>query len=295
MRPVVLAMPGNEALGRALAVALGADYGRFEMRSFPDGETYLRIDEDVAGRAAHLLCTLDRPDPKLLPLLLLAGTLRELGASQIGLIAPYLAYMRQDTRFQPGEAVSSLHFARLLSGAVDWLVTVDPHLHRRASLAEIFSIPTRAVHAAPLISAWIREHAADAFLIGPDRESEQWVAAVAAAAGIPYAVLEKTRRGDREVEITTAALEAHRDRMPILIDDIISTGGTMIAAVQALCAAGWPRPLCIAVHAVMADDADARLQAAGARAIVTCNTISHATNRIDVTGLLAEAVRDLTR
>ena len=115
-------------------------------------------------RRIALVCTLDRPDAKMLPLLFAAAAARELGASQVGLVAPYLAYMRQDRRFKPGEAVTSREFARLLSGAFDWLVTVDPHLHRYASLAEIYRIPTRVVHAAPLISQWIRtriERAAD--------------------------------------------------------------------------------------------------------------------------------------
>lgn len=293
MRPVVIALPGNEALAHPLAEAIDAEQGRHEMRHFPDGETYIRIDAEIADRAVLLVCTLDRPDAKLLPLLFMAATARELGASQIGLICPYLAYMRQDTRFHPGEAVTSVHFAKLLSGVGDWLVTVDPHLHRRASLDEIFTIPSKVVHAAPLISSWIRRHATGAFLIGPDSESEQWVAAVAKAASVPYTVLDKTRHGDRAVEITTGSLDLPHDRVAVLIDDIISTGGTMITAVEGLRAKGLSPPLCIGVHAVLADHADARLRAAGAREVITCNTIPHPTNRIDLTTELAEAIRGL--
>jgi ribose-phosphate pyrophosphokinase len=253
----------------------------------------VRIDAPVTGRDVILLCTLDRPDDKLLPLLFAAGTAKEFGAARVGLVAPYLAYMRQDQRFQPGEAVTSVHFARLLSASVDWLVTVDPHLHRRSRLGEIYSIPARVVHAAPLVSAWIRQHVAAPVLIGPDSESEQWVAAVAGAAGAPYVVLQKIRRGDREVEVSVPDVERWRARTPVLVDDIISTARTMIATVGHLRRAQFAPPVCIGVHAVFAGDAHAELLAAGAARVVTGNTIAHESNAIDVSDILAEAVREL--
>ena len=291
MKPVVFAFPGHEALAQDLARRLDAESGRFMLRRFPDGESYLRIETELAARTAILVAALDRPDDKLLPLLFAARTARELGAVRVGLVAPYLAYMRQDRRFQPGEAVTSVHFAWLLSTCVDWLVTVDPHLHRRSGLGEIYSIPTRVVHAAPLVSAWIRQHVAAPVLVGPDAESEQWVTAVADAAGAPYVVLRKIRRGDREVEISVPDVERWRARTPVLVDDIISTARTMIETVGHLKHAGLAPPVCIGVHAVFAGDAYEALRAAGAARIVTCNTIAHPSNAIDLGELLAEDVR----
>ncbi len=293
MKPLLLALPGNETLATALASRLDAEPGSMTARRFPDEESYLRIQTPVAGRDVILLCTLDRPDAKLLPLLFAAGTARELGAARVGLVAPYLAYMRQDRRFQPGEAVTSVHFARLLSACVDWLVTVDPHLHRRSGLGEIYSIPARVVRAAPLVSAWILQHVGAPVLVGPDAESEQWVAAVAGAAGAPYVILQKTRRGDREVEVSVPEVERHRDRTPVLVDDIVSTARTMIETVGHLKRAGLAPPVCIGVHAVFAGTAHADLAAAGAARIVTCNTIAHESNAIDVADLVAEAARTL--
>lgn len=291
MKPVVLAFPGHEALAQDLAQRLEAESGRFTLRRFPDGESYLRIETELAARSAILVAALDRPDDKLLPLLFGARTARELGAVRVGLVAPYLAYMRQDRRFQPGEAVTSVHFARLLSTCVDWLVTVDPHLHRRSGLGEIYSIPTRVVHAAPLVSAWIRQHVAAPLLVGPDTESEQWVTAVADAAGAPYVVLQKLRRGDRDVEISVPDVERWRARTPVLVDDIISTARTMIETVGHLKRAGLAPPVCIGVHAVFAGEAYEALRAAGAARIVTCNTITHPSNAIDLGELLAADVR----
>ena len=262
---LLFALPGNEVMVRALAQRLGGEVGGMELHAFPDGETYFRFPADPAGRAVGLVCTLDRPNEKLLPLLFAAATARELGAASVGLVAPYLAYMRQDRRFKPGEAVTSRVFARLLSGAFDWLATVDPHLHRYSSLAEIYTIRSRAVHAAALISQWIRSRVEWPLIIGPDRESEQWVSVVAKDAGAPYAVLEKVRRGDREVEVSDRNLGDLAGRTPVLVDDIISSGRTMVAAVRLIVARSGATPVCVAVHGLFADDFG-RASGAGRRA-----------------------------
>ncbi|MDV3294813.1 MAG: ribose-phosphate pyrophosphokinase [Brachybacterium paraconglomeratum] len=291
MRPLLFALPGNEAQTVRLAGELGAEVGRTECRRFPDGETYVRLETPVSGRDVALVCTLDRPDDKLLPLAFLADAVRELGARRVGLVAPYLAYMRQDRRFRDGEAMTSASFARLLSRTVDWLVTVDPHLHRYAALSELYSIPSELVHAAPSVAAWIRRSIPRPLLVGPDVESGQWVRAVAELAGAPAIVLEKLRRGDRDVEVSVPEVGRWRERTPVLVDDIISTARTMIETVGHLRAAGLTPPVCIGVHAVFANDSYETLIAAGAAQVVTCDTIVHPSNRIAVSSALAQAVR----
>src|SRR6266567_6497008 len=236
MTDLLIPMPGNEAMAQALALLLGTELGHVELHKFPDAETYIRLPSDVDARQIVIVCTLDRPDDKILTLLFLAATARELGAKTIGLVAPYLAYMRQDRRFNPGEAVTSRQIARLLSDAFDWLATVDPHLHRYSSLSKIYRIPTEVVHAAPLISGWIRANVQAPLIIGPDGESEQWVSAVAKAAGAPYTVLQKVRRGDRDVEISVRDATNLDGQTPVLVDDIISSGRTMIEATRIVAA-----------------------------------------------------------
>jgi ribose-phosphate pyrophosphokinase len=289
-RPLVFALPGNEAGAGALCARLPGEAGALEIRRFPDAETYLRVASEVAGRKAILVCTLHEPDAKFLPLVFAAATLRELGAAGVGLVAPYLAYMRQDKAFRAGEAVTSAHFARALSPWIDWLVTVDPHLHRRASLSEIYSVPTEVVHAAPLIAEWIAGNVANPVLVGPDSESEQWVSAVAALANAPFVVLEKVRRGDRDVSVSLPDVGAWRDHMPVLVDDIVSTARTMIETVGHLKALGLALPVCIGVHGVFAGDARDALAGAGVERIVTTNTIGGPDARIDVFAAIAEAV-----
>lgn len=186
---------------------------------------------------------------------------RELGARSVGVVAPYLPYMRQDAMFAPGQGVTSRRVARLLSGCCDWLVTVAPHLHRYRSLSEIYAIATEVVPAAPLIARWVALHVARPLLVGPDEESGQWVAQVAAGVSCPYTVLRKVRSGDRAVAVSLPDAAALAGRTPVLVDDIVSTARTMIAAVGQLKAAGAAPPVCIGVHALFAGAAYAELQA----------------------------------
>ncbi|MBS1218706.1 MAG: ribose-phosphate pyrophosphokinase [Proteobacteria bacterium] len=290
MKAAIFALPGNETLAAALADRLQLEPGAMTLRSFPDGETYLRFDTPVSGRPVLLFCSLHDPDRKTLGLLFAAATARELGATAVGLVAPYLGYMRQDHRFRDGEAITSAIFAQLLSRHIDWLVTSDPHLHRWKSLDEIYAVPSTVVPAAPLLAAWIRRHVDSPVLIGPDAESEQWVSAVAHMASAPHVILQKVRRGDRDVIVRISDPQLLRNRTPVLVDDIISTASTMIAAIQQLSVHGLRPPVCLGVHAVFAGDAHAELLAAGAAQIVTTNTIPHASNGIDINDAIANAV-----
>jgi ribose-phosphate pyrophosphokinase len=291
-RPLIIPVSGSETLADKLAAAIDGDVGELETRRFPDEEIYLRLRTNPSNRSVVVVCTLDRPDAKLLPLLFASATARDLGAARVGLVAPYLPYMRQDKRFKEGEAVTSTYFSRLLSSTFDWLVTVDPHLHRYRDLGEIYTIPALALHAAPLLAVWIGDNVPRPLLIGPDAESEQWVAAVAARAGAPHIVLRKERFGDRNVRVSVPDLEEWSGRTPVLIDDIVSSARTMIEAARHLVAAGAPRPLCVAVHAVFSEEAYRSLREVAGR-IITTNAIPHETNVIDIAPLLADGIADM--
>ncbi|HEY1811118.1 MAG TPA: ribose-phosphate diphosphokinase [Kofleriaceae bacterium] len=286
---IVVAIPGSDGHAGKLAQSLGVELVVPQLRRFPDGELYVRlpkIDDHV------VMCGSLYPAPaeRFMELALLAGTARDLGASRVGLVAPYLAFMRQDVAFAPGEGVTARYFAKLVSSVIDWMVTVDPHLHRLPSLANVYTIPTAVAHAAPAIADWVRREVAEPVLVGPDAESEQWVAAVAEACGAPFEICTKTRRGDRDVSVALRG-RSWNGHTPVLIDDIVSTGKTMIEATRTLRAAGSAPPLCVAIHAVFADALHAELTAAGAAGIVTCNTIPHASNQICVAASIAEAAR----
>lgn len=286
METILLALPESENIAQRISDISATLLGKSEIRHFPDGETYIRIDSDVNNKNVVLVCTLDRPDQKLMPLYYLAKTVRDMGCNSISLVAPYLAYMRQDKIFRKGESVTSRYFAELLSSFVDFLITVDPHLHRRSSLAEIYSIPTQVSHASNSISHWIKKNIENPVLVGPDQESQQWVSKVAADAEAPFIVLKKLRLGDMNVEISKPDIEKYSDHIPVLIDDIISTGKTMIETIKQLKKAGMHPPICIGIHAIFADNTYEDLLSAGAKRVITCNTIEHISNSIDVTDLL---------
>ena len=292
---MICALPGNEAFAARLRSELGGDLAELEWRRFPDGESYLRFKQELQGRDIALVCTLNDPDSKTLALLFAARTARELGATSFGLVAPYLGYMRQDRRFRDGEAVTSVHFAALISEAFDWLVTVDPHLHRRASLSEIYAIPSTVVAAAPAMAQWIADNVREPLIVGPDSESEQWAAEVAAACGAPHAVMQKTRLGDRKVEIEAPPLSQWRSRTPVLLDDIISSARTMALAARRIQEAGLAAPVCAGVHGIFSADALAALRAAGVARVVTTNTVPHETNAIDVAASVARGMQSIQK
>lgn len=281
---ILFAFPEQAALGKAM----GLEQGMWEWRHFPDGESYVRAVSRVKGKAAAILCSLNQPDAKTLPLIFLARALKEMGAARIALIAPYLGYLRQDKRFKEGEAVTSDSFAGLVSPHIDALITIDPHLHRHHRLQEIYSCECTVVSAAPLMTQWIKANVPHALIIGPDIESEQWVKTVATEVHAPYIILEKTRHGDREVEITLPDIGRYRNHSPVLVDDIISTAATMIKTVMVLRQQGFSDIACLATHGLFAGDAYAQLQKAGAARIITANTIPHPSNGLEVAALLAE-------
>ncbi|MCQ6961071.1 ribose-phosphate pyrophosphokinase [Mucilaginibacter aquariorum] len=292
MKKIFFALPGNEQLTRSLATKCDAEVGKAEIRLFPDQETYIKIESDVKDKQVMMVCTLNNPDSKLLPLYFLSKTVKDLGAGFTCLVAPYLSYMRQDKQFKPGEAVTSAYFAKLISSFADSLFTIDPHLHRRSSLAEIYTIPTTVLHASSLISGWIKKNVSKPLLVGPDSESTQWVAEVAANAGVPYIILEKIRAGDEDVKVSVPEVQKYADHIPVLVDDIISTARTMVATVAHLRTAGMNKPVCIGVHGIFSNDAYSLLLNSGAAKIVTCNSIPHKSNEINIDRILSLAINE---
>lgn len=292
---VLLAFPGMEPMGRDLAPLVGAELRAVALHRFPDGESLVTLPGDFAGADVAVLATLRNPDALALPLRFAAQTARELGARKVGLVAPYLAYMRQDRRFEPGQAISAPLFARFIEETFDWLITADPHLHRIPALGDIFGIPAERVATAPLLAEWIAAHVADAALLGPDGESKQWVAEVARLAGCPYEVLHKRRSGDRRVEVSAPGSQAFRSRTPVILDDIASSGRTMIEAIEHLRSLGTTPPVCVLIHAVFADSAYEDMLAAGAARVVSTDSIPHPSNAISLGPALAREIAPILR
>ena len=289
-RPLLYFLPGAGHLARPLTQALDAEIGEIAFHRFPDEESYVRFLTDPAHKHIALVDCLDRPDPKLIPLIFAARTASDLGARSVGLIAPYMPYFRQDAAFNDGESISARHIGSLLSASFSWVTTLDAHLHRLNSLNDVFSIRAELAHATVPMAGWISRHIESPILYGPDEESAQWVRAIAEACSAPYDVFRKTRLGDTSVRIDVPREMNHGTHTPVIVDDIISSGMTLVTLIRALREAGNARPVCCAVHGLFADDAYEQLIAAGAAKVVTTNAIPHKTNDIDISGPLANAV-----
>ncbi|OPX55455.1 ribose-phosphate pyrophosphokinase [Oceanospirillum multiglobuliferum] len=290
MKPILFDLNDGSTIANSLCQQLDATLGELSQRQFPDGESYLQVVTPVHGAQVIVLCTLYQPNEKFLPLVYLAETLKEMGAKKVLLVAPYLAYMRQDKRFKPGECITSRHFAALISRSFDALITVDPHLHRYDRLDEIYSIPNQVVASAESVALWIKQHVPNPLLIGPDSESEQWVAEVAHLAAAPFEVLLKERHGDWDVTVSLPHVERYQQHTPILLDDIISSGRTMLETIQHLGNAGMKPVICIGTHGLFAENAYDQMLLAHTAQVITCNTVNHPSNAIDIAPALAQAI-----
>jgi len=289
---LLLCLEDELGLARHIAQAAGMPLACIERHVFPDGEIKLRLPTALP-QGVVVLRSLHQPNTKLVELLLTARTARQLGATHLTLVAPYMAYMRQDVAFQPGEAVSQKIVGNHLADLFDAVITVDPHLHRVASLKE--AVPTTqalALTAAPLLADFVHSQCPNALLIGPDEESEQWITSAAQQHGFDHGVCRKTRHGDRQVDISLPDVPVS-NRAVVLLDDIASSGHTLAQAARLLLQAG-ARSVDVAVtHALFSGDALEVVRHAGVGRIWSTDSVPHVSNRVSIAPLLAAALHQL--
>ena len=285
----LLHFPEDAAIATRAAEASGLLPLAIERHRFPDGELRLRLPEILPPRVV-VWRTLNDPNEKLVELLLCATAARTLGAAHLTLVAPYLAYMRQDIAFNPGEVVSQRIVGGFLAGLFDAVITVDPHLHRVATLQEAIPVPDAIVlSGAPVLADWVQQHRPDAVLIGPDEESLQWVSQAAARYGWDHAVCRKQRHGDRSVAIELPALPV-KGRTVVLMDDVASSGHTLAQAARGLLAAGAASVDVAVTHALFAEGALTLVKDAGVCEVWSTDCIAHGTNAVTIVPLVAEAL-----
>lgn len=274
---------------QVLAEHLKMAYAEAEIHHFPDGESRLSINTDLPEEV--IICrSLDRPNDKLIELLLLCSHLRQQQVQQITLVAPYLCYMRQDMAFHPGEVVSQAIIAEFISQHVDRLITVDPHLHRVSRLSDAYpDIRTTSLSARDLIVDFLRQQSRTLLLMGPDRESEQWVSTIADAAGLKYVIADKVRHGDREVVIKLPDQD-YKHQSIMLIDDVISTGHTLAKITRLLQQQGAANIACIVTHPLFSQGAMDTLMASGITQVISTDTIIHHSNKLSMINTIAEAI-----
>lgn len=284
-------LPTNAADASRLADRLRIPAHEVAIHKFPDGEFLVRAWP--ATTVSILYATLDQPNEKLLALMFAAESLRRNGCSRLVLVAPYLCYMRQDTAFHPGEAISQTVIGELIAHRFDRVITVDPHLHRTAELSAIFpGIETDNLSAMPAIAKSLGAATFDpnTIVVGPDAESRPWVTKLGGLLGIAASVATKTRLGDRLVEIVLDN-KAVEGRPVLLIDDIVSSGGTIAACARAALAAGVISVDVIVIHALFPPDVMTELTKSGVRSIRSTTSVPHFTNAIALDQILSDALQ----
>jgi len=292
MSVVIQGLPSSARDAAGLAARLGVAFHEIAIHAFPDGE--IRVTAGPASTTTVIYASLDRPNDKLIALLFAADALRRGGAKRLVLVAPYLCYMRQDTAFHEGEAISQKVIGSLLARCIDRVVTVDAHLHRTPEITAVFpGIQSDNLSAMPAISETLRKTGLDpaTIVVGPDAESLPWVSGLAGRLGLSYAVARKTRRGDRSVAIEfhdTARIAGHP---ALIVDDVVSSGGTLIACAKALTAAGATAIDAIATHALFPEAAYSEMVSAGIRSIRSTQSVAHFTNAIALDELFIDALK----
>ncbi len=294
MRRVVIGGSSSYVLAIKLARELNTPLLETDIKRFPDGEKYVRIDGDLEGVEAIVVQSMYlTPDEYLMEYFLMVEALKDSGAKKVIGMIPYFAYARQDKRFNPGEAVSLRTVSRLIETVgTDQLFTVDMHLHRVDDMSKIFNIPAKNLTAIPDIARYIGANLSleNPLIIGPDEEAEQWAKIAAAQLETDYDVLEKKRISSTQVEITTRELEL-KNRDIVIIDDIISTGGTIAKTVEALKKKDANRIVAACTHPILVDNALKKIYMAGAYNVIGTTTIPSPISVIEIAPSLAEALK----
>lgn len=286
---VIQCLPEAAADAVRLADKLGVPFHVIDVHRFPDGE--LRVTVGLAAQTTILYVPLDHPNDKLIALLLAAEALRRGGTKRLVLVAPYLCYMRQDKAFHDGEAISQRAIGQLIAAAVDRVITVDAHLHRTHDIRTVFpGIEAEDLSAMPAIATALRGIDWSTVVVGPDEESEPWVGALADKLGLAFAVGRKTRAGDRSVEIAFGDPKLFKGRPALLVDDIVSSGGTLTVAAKALRAAQAATIDAVIVHALFPPEMIKDFHHAGIRSVHSTSSVPHPSNAIPLDDVLVPAL-----
>jgi len=285
---------GSDALATKVALELGLNATRLETRRFPDGEKYLRVLDEVKGEDVVVIQSIHHaPDDLLVEYLLLVDTLKDLGAKKVIGFIPYFAYARQDERFHPGEALSFKTVCKLLeSVGTDEVYTIDTHQHRVLKSSDVLSIPSHNLTAMPLLADYISKSGVlkKPLVIGPDMEAERWAKIAAERLGTDYDIFEKKRLADEDVELRPRKASA-KDRDVLIVDDIISTGGTIVEALKILFSQGAKRIDVACTHPILASGALSKIYEAGAQTVVGTDTVPSPISYVSVAPLITEQVR----
>ncbi len=287
---VIIALSHGMHIAKKLAARLKKPYSKLEVTHFPDSEIKLKFNTNIKNKEVILVQSFyNNINDCVIETLFAAETARDLKAKKIILVAPYFPYLRQDKRFNPGECISLRTIAKNIDEDFDKVLIIDPHLHREKTLKHIFRISSKKLTANPLIEQYIKKNIKNPVIIGPDWESYKWAQKIAEKIGCDFAIMEKERYSATKVKVKLNKKIDIKSKNLVFIDDMISTGNTLLEAIKAMKKLGAKKVTCFAVHGIMVNNALNRLKRAGAT-VITTNTIPNKAAKIDVTDLIASAI-----
>ena len=290
----------HPVLSDAVASALGIALGTREIERFPDGECHVRISQTVRGQDVYLVQSTVAPvEANLLEILLLADACRRSGASRVSAVVPYFGYARQDRRASGREAVGARVIADLMqAGGLNRVVAIDLH---SPALEGFFSLPLEHLTAVPLLAETLRRSplGGNGVVVAPDLGAVRLADRYGRLLEMPVAIVHKTRISGREVSARSVTGDVE-GRQPLIVDDMISTGGTIEAAAKALAASGsLPVAAVVATHGLFTDGCRERLIATRARRLIVTDSVAQPSDLglplevVSVAPILAKAIRHL--
>jgi ribose-phosphate pyrophosphokinase len=278
----IFAFPNDEWLAKSLAEHLGLPVGRVLHEAF---------DEVSRGDHVILVSTQTFPSPRLLPLVFLAMHALERGAERVGVVAPYLSFLRIDRPTRCGTGGTSRQTALLLSSAFDWTVSVAPQLTRVHELEALVSVPLSMVDCATEIVEWVRQHVSQPILVGPRRGPDAWSRVVSRALRSPLLNVVDDHDGTPLVELSARNAADGIDFTPVIIRSVLESPASIARLAEQLHFVGYRPPICVAVHPLIGKHAVDDLLRAGVQEVVSCTTAAHCTRQIDLTAPFAQAVK----
>ena len=280
----IISGTASKTVAEDLSKELKAPLAKMIAKRFPDNEMYIRIIDDVAGEEVIIVQT-TYPDPNIVELFLLQNAVEEAKAKKITVVIPYFGYARQDTKFKDGEPISAKAIANLIGLSADKVITVDPH---KEHILDFFSTSAVSCSAVPELAKYLKEKNID-MVLAPDKGALERAKQASKIIGCDFDYMEKTRIDGTTIEIKPKNLDAKNKNVAI-IDDIISTGGTMAKSIKELKKYGAKKVFVSCTHGLFAGEAIKKLTSAGCDEIISTDTIMSSYSKVKIAPCISKLI-----
>ena len=280
----IISGTASKTVAEDLSRELKAPLAEMISKRFPDNEMYIQIIDKIAGEHVVIVQT-TYPDPNIVELFLLQNAVEEANAKKITVVIPYFGYARQDTKFKEGEPISAKAIANLVSLSADNVITVDPH---KEHILDFFSTSAVSCSAVPELSKYLKQKNID-MVLAPDKGALERAKQAAKIIGCDFDYMEKTRIDGTTIKIKPKNLDAKNKNVAI-IDDIISTGGTMAKSIKELKKFGAKKVFVSCTHGLFAGDAIKKLTSAGCDEIISTDTIASSYSKVKIAPCVSELI-----